>query len=55
MKKRTQRYDINRPRSTHAPSILNIEVRNSRVTKSSYEIELHNVTSHTELLTERFL
>ena len=31
------------------------EVRNSRVTKSSYETELHKMTSHFELLTRKFL
>ena len=31
------------------------EVRNSRVTKSSYETELLKVTSHFELLPQKFL
>ena len=31
------------------------EVRNYRVTKSSYEIELRKITSHFELLTRKFL
>ena len=31
------------------------EVRNSRVTKSSYEIEIRKITSHFELLTRKFL
>ena len=31
-----------------------IEVRNSRVTKSSYETELRKMTSHFELLTQKF-
>ena len=30
------------------------EVRNSEVTKSNYETELHKMTSHFELLTEKF-
>ena len=32
-----------------------IEVRNSRVTKSSYETELSKTTSHFELLTRKLL
>ena len=32
-----------------------IEVRNSRVTKSSYEIELSKMTLHFELLTRKLL
>ena len=34
---------------------LNREVRNSRITKSSYEIELRKMMSHFELLTQKFL
>ena len=32
-----------------------IEVRNSRITKSNYEIESRKMTSHFELLTLKFL
>ena len=32
-----------------------VEVRKSSVTKSSYEIELRKMTSHFELLTQKFL
>ena len=32
-----------------------VEVRNFRVTKSSYEAELHKMTSHFELLTRKCL
>ena len=35
--------------------ILKIEIRNSRVTKSSYEIQLRNMASHFELLTRKVL
>ena len=31
------------------------EVQNSRVTKSSYESELHKMTSHFKLLTQTFI
>ena len=33
----------------------NDEVRNSRVTKSSYETELHKMTSHFELIPQKIL
>ena len=36
-------------------SFLTREVRNSWVTKSSYEIDLRKMTSHVELLTRKFL
>ena len=32
-----------------------IDVRNSRVTKSSYKTELSKITSHFEFLTRKFL
>ena len=35
--------------------IVAIEVRNSRVRKSSYETKLHKITSHFELMTRKFL
>ena len=37
---------------TIAFSHFGMEVRNSRVTKSSYETELRKMTSHFELLTQ---
>ena len=43
--------------SSKSPLDKNIdfhEVRNSRVTKSSYETEYRKMTSHFELLTRRF-
>ena len=41
--------------STMHGKILKIEIRNSRVTKSSYEIHLRNMASHFELLTRKVL
>ena len=40
---------------TNVPGWVQMEVRNSRVPKSSYETELRKMTSQFELLTRKFL
>ena len=39
----------------NVPALYKHEIWNSRVTKSSCETELHKMTSHFELLTQKFL